>query len=103
MQQHPNQLQHSNTYTNQNNNQMLGPLYAGNVDPNDSSKNAAMMMSDLKTSGMLGSPQMVGVYDLNFPMAGNLSNRQHRAGSKGKRGRPISAYPVPGSYPGGLS
>ena len=75
MQQHPNQLQHSNTYTNQNNNQMLGPLYAGNVDLNDSSKNAAMMMSDLKTSGMLGSPQMVGVYDLNFPMAGNLSNR----------------------------
>jgi len=40
---------------------------------------------------------------MGFSNAGGNSSNRHRAGSKGKRGRPISAYPVPHSYPGQFS
>lgn len=66
-----------------------------------------MVLSDQKTGmgNVITTPQMMSSpYELGMPMgSGNLSARQ-RAGSKsGKRGRPISAYPIPGSYPGHLS
>jgi len=50
---------------------------------------------------MLNSPPFD--HGLALGSLGNMSNRQQRRNSKGKRGRPISAYPVPGSYPGHLS
>lgn len=55
---------------------------------------------------MIASPQLHpgSPYELSMGLGngGNLSYRQ-RGGSKGKRGRPISAYPVPHSYPGQFS
>lgn len=89
--------------TNVNSGAGFGPLF-GNQSLHESGKSMGG-----GTANQLANQTPISIQNNNmFEMQhinGQLSYRGASAGSKGgaKRGRPISAYPVPGNYPGVLS